>query len=174
MSEGRYVLQTARLGLRCFVPGDAEALQAVFEDPYAAQFYPAMRGHAAMERWIAWNLRNYDEHGFGLWALELLATGQFIGDTGITWQEVEGERVLEIGWHVHPAFRCLGLATEAGSACLRHGFAHLKAERLTSIVDPANMASISVAKRVHAQCREFLGKQGAMLLFSTARVDFRP
>jgi RimJ/RimL family protein N-acetyltransferase len=33
-----------------------------------------------------WNLQNYDTHGFGLWALELLATGTFIGDVGVTYQ----------------------------------------------------------------------------------------
>ena len=167
MSPPIYVFQTERLGLRRYVAEDLEALRPVFADPYAAQFYPAMNTTAALERWIGWNLRNYEDHGFGLWALELLQTGVFIGDAGITCQIPEGERILEIGWHIHPAFRSLGYATEAARACLHYGFSTLGAPSLSSIVDPANAASIQVATRVHAGRRQYAGKTGPMLLFST-------
>ena len=40
--------------------------------------------------WIEWNLGNYDELGFGLWAAELKVSGEFIGDCGVTYQDVEG------------------------------------------------------------------------------------
>lgn len=164
-----YLLTTARLGLRRYVAADLEALRPVFADPQAARFYPAMQDPAAVARWIDWNLRNYAEHGHGLWALELLENGRFIGDAGITWQTVEAERVLEIGWHIHPDFRSRGFATEAGQACLRHGFDVLRAATLCSIVDPANAASIRVASRVHTSRREYPGKSGTMLLFHTPR-----
>jgi RimJ/RimL family protein N-acetyltransferase len=151
---------------------DVEALRAVFADPYAARFYPAMNRQEALERWVAWNLKNYQDHGFGLWALELLETGLFIGDAGITCQTVEGNRILEIGWHVHPAFRSRGYATEAGEACLGYGFAVLRAPALGSIVDAANGASIRVASRIHATMREYQGRNGRMLLFGTTAAQF--
>jgi RimJ/RimL family protein N-acetyltransferase len=169
-----YFLTTGRLGLRRYVAADLDALLPVFADPDAARFYPAMQEQPAVARWIDWNLRNYEEHGFGLWALELLENGQFIGDAGITWQTVEGERVLEIGWHVHPAFRSRGLATEAGQACLAFGFDVLRAATLCSIVDPANAASIRVASRVHADRREYPGRSGTMLLFHTQAEQRQP
>ncbi|MBC7917164.1 MAG: GNAT family N-acetyltransferase [Rhodoferax sp.] len=162
-----YLLQTERLGFRRYVASDNQALAPVFADPYAAQFYPAMATADAIDRWIGWNLKNYDEFGFGLWALELLESGTFIGDAGITWQPVEGQRILEIGWHIHPAFRSLGYATEAGKACLAFGFETLQAPSLSSIVDPTNAASIKVASRVHQARREYQGKNGPMLLYYT-------
>lgn len=172
MSHRPYVLQSERLGLRRYAADDVEALRAVFADPYAAQFYPAMSEATALERWIGWNLRNYETHGFGLWALEILETGMFIGDAGITWQTPEDKPILEIGWHIHPAFRSLGYATEAARACMRFGFAELQAAALGSIVDPANLASIKVAERVHASRRQYAGKKGTMLLFGTAAAEF--
>ena len=172
MSLKPYVHQTQRIGMRRYVPEDAEALRPVFSDPYAAKFYPAMNTAEAIERWIKWNLKNYDDYGFGLWALELLETGLFIGDAGITYQTVEGSRILEIGWHVHPEFRSLGYATEAAQACLKFGFVNLQADTLSSIVDPANIASIKVATRVHAAKREYEGKNGPRLLFSTTASQF--
>jgi hypothetical protein len=39
-------------------------------------------------------------------------------------------------------------------------------------VDPANTASIKVATRVHEGRREYPGKSGPMLLFSTTAVEF--
>jgi RimJ/RimL family protein N-acetyltransferase len=158
--------------MRRYVAEDAPALGAVFADPYAATFYPAMNTAEAFERWVHWNLKNYEDFGFGLWALELLETGQFIGDAGVTYQTVEGARILEVGWHVHPAFRSLGYATEAAQACLRFAFTDLQADSLSSIVDPANIASIKVATRVHAAKREVRGKTGPMLLFCTTASEF--
>lgn len=172
MSRTPYILQTRRLGMRRYVAEDLESLRPVFADPYAAKFYPTMDTTAALERWITWNTKNYADDGFGLWALELLETGQFIGDAGITHQTVEGQRMMEIGWHIHTAFRSLGFATEAAKACLKFGFTALRATTLSSIVDPANIASIKVASRVHAGKREYPGKQGPMLLYGTTAAQF--
>lgn len=163
-----YLLQTERLGFRRYVASDSEWLGPVFADPYAAQFYPAMGTTEGIDRWIHWNLKNYEEFGFGLWALELLDTGTFIGDAGITWQTAEGQRILEIGWHIHPAYRAQGYATEAGKASLDFGFKTLQPQSLSSIVDPANAASMKVASRVHKERREYEGKYGLMLLYYTS------
>ncbi len=163
----QYVLQTERLGMRRYTMADVDAVGELFADPYAAKFYPVMNTREAHARWIGWNLKNYDDHGFGLWALELLEDGRFIGDAGVTYQTVEGERILEIGWHVHHSFRSRGYATEAAMACLEFAFNRLDAALVGSIVDPANVASIIVASRVHAQKRDFQGKTGPMFLFST-------
>src|SRR6266516_1569636 len=58
-----------------------------------------------IERWIA----SYRDNGFGLWALVLKQTGEFVGGTGLTWQEVDGEPLFEVGWHVHRRFQRRGL-----------------------------------------------------------------
>ena len=76
MTSQTYVLTTERLGLRRYVLSDAAALFEVFTDPYAAKFYPAMVNPERVRNWIEWNLRNYEEHGFGLWAVELLGSGR--------------------------------------------------------------------------------------------------
>ena len=167
MSSQPYILKTTRLGFRRYRVSDEELLLPVFADPYAAQFYPAMGQREGIARWINWNLKNYDEYGFGLWAIELLGSGAFIGDAGITYQTVEDQRILEIGWHIHPDFRARGYATEAGRECLRFGLNSLHAATLSSIVDPANTASIKVALRVHTQLRHFQGKSGQMHLYYT-------
>ena len=55
-------------------------------------------GSRGPQGWIEWNLRNYADHGFGLWVVET-HDGQFVGDCGLTYQEVEGDWQIEAGWH---------------------------------------------------------------------------
>ena len=62
--------------------------------------------------WIEWNLSNYAEHGFGLW-IDRDDCGEFVGDCGLTMQEVEGEWLVEAGWHVSRSLRRQGYAAEA-------------------------------------------------------------
>lgn len=96
--------------------------------------------------WIEWNRRNYNAHGFGLWIIETHA-GEFVGDCGLTMQEVEGEWLVEAGWHVRSPLRRRGYATEAATvgreAAHDAGVAHLIA-----IIRPDNVASQGVAAKI--------------------------
>lgn len=161
--------ETERLWFRPYVLADEVALFEVFADEDARTFYPEMADSANVRRWIEWNLRNYDEFGFGLWAIERKDTGAFIGDCGLTYQEVEGKNELEIGYHVVAPERRKGLATEAALACLDYGFTHTSADAICSIVSPANVASWAVAARIHTSWRTFTKKGTPTLLFFTPR-----
>jgi [ribosomal protein S5]-alanine N-acetyltransferase len=141
------ILQTARLLLREFIPQDADALALVLSDPETMRFYPAPFDRAGVEQWIERNRQRYRDDGAGLWAIELTQTHELIGDCGIVLQEVEGERLYEIGYHLRNDFWGQGLATEAAIACRDWAFSHLKTERLISLIRPENVPSRRVAER---------------------------
>jgi len=141
------VLKTSRLILREFVPGDADALARVISDPETMRFYPSPFDRAEVEEWIARNIRRYRANGYGLWAVDLKATGEMIGDCGITLQEVDGEHLPEIGYHLRRDLWGQGLATEAALACRDYGFRVLEADLLISLIRPENVASGRVAER---------------------------
>ena len=171
MHAGKQHLLTERLGFRPYCAQDAQLVAALFDDEYARRFYPGYSTPEKALAWIEWNLKNYEVHGFGLWALELLSTGQVVGDAGLTLQEVEGRPMLEIGYHVHHAFRGRGLATEAATACLKWAFSNTRHDTVCSIVHPDNHASICVAGRVHNHQRRFQGKSSELILFHTSRIE---
>ena len=104
-----------------------------------------MDDRANVRRWIEWNLRNYVEFGLGLWALEMKTSGAFLGDCGLTYQDVEGVREWRsaITWFDVSAAK--GYATEAARACLDVAFERTSGEQVCSIVSPANEASCRVA-----------------------------
>ena len=172
MIHANEILRTRRLCLRAYTASDEAALFEVFADTYARTFYPEMDDPARVRAWIVWNLRNYEEFGFGLWAMELGAGGPLIGDCGLTYQEVEGRSELEIGYHVVERERGSGYATEAARACLDFGFTRTSCDRICSIVRPANTASCAVAARIHTARREFIKGDRPALMFYTTRQEW--
>lgn len=143
----KVVIETTRLILREFVPADAAALAVVLSDPETMRFYPAPLDRAGVGDWIARNIRRYQAEGHGLWALELKANGAMIGDCGITLQNVDGEFLPEIGYHLRRDQWGQGFASEAARACCQFGFSLLKAEFLISLIRPENLRSRRVAER---------------------------
>jgi RimJ/RimL family protein N-acetyltransferase len=152
------ILETARLLLREFMPEDVDALALVLSDPETMRYYPAPFDRAGVEQWIERNRQRYQDDGVGLWAMELAKTQvakvpgsevqKIIGDCGIILQEVEGQHLYEIGYHLRRDFWGQGFATESAIACRDWAFAHLKAERLISLIRPENLPSCRVAARV--------------------------
>lgn len=141
------ILETPRLALREFEPGDADAIARVLSDPETMRYYPAPYDRAAVEQWIARNRQRYRDDGVSLWAVLLKKTGEVIGDCGIIRQQVEGEYLYEIGYHLRRDHWGQGLATEAAKACRDWGFANLKVDRLISLIRPENIPSQRVAER---------------------------
>ncbi|SRR6266481_3701877 len=142
------ILQTPRLVLREFTPQDADALALILSDPETMRYYPAPYDRTGVEQWIERNVRRYQDDGVGLWAMALTKTHELIGDCGIIRQQVEGERLYEIGYHLHRDFWGQGLATEAAIACRDWAFSHLKTDRVISLIRPENLPSRRVAERV--------------------------
>lgn len=121
-----------------------------------------LAGSRGPKGWIEWNRRNYTEHGFGLWIIET-HSGEFVGDCGLTMQEVEGEWLVEAGWHVRSVFRRQGYAVEAAAAVREvartAGIAHLIA-----IIRPDNLASQGVATKIGLTLEREVTKHGGPAL----------
>ena len=111
------ILTTTRLQIREFIAADADAMARIICDPQTMRFYPVPFQRSDADQWIERNQRRDETDGHGLWAVILRKTGDVIGDCGITLQEVEGERLREIGYHLRRDQWGCGFATEAARAC---------------------------------------------------------
>jgi RimJ/RimL family protein N-acetyltransferase len=81
-------------------------------------------------------------------AAEGLREGRALGDGFII---VQRNRVMEIGWGVHPEHWGRGLGTEIGRALLALAFERLDAARVWAKVMSANGGSLNVARRIGMQ-----------------------
>ncbi len=80
--------------------------------------------------------------------MDLASSGTFIGDCGLTYQHVDGETVLEVGYHLLPEYQGKGYATEAARACLELAFDAMAATHVTAIINRMNIPSRRVAERL--------------------------
>lgn len=150
---------TSRLAFREMVDADLARIETL-----------DLGGSRGPAGWIAWNRQNYEEHGFGLWVVETHA-GQFVGDCGLTMQEVEGEWFVEAGWHVRAPLRRQGYAAEAAAA-VRLAARAAGVEHLIAIIRPTNIASQRVATRIGLELEREVHKLGGPALVFGA--DLQP
>ena len=141
------VLETERLRLRRLRRDDADALFAIIGDDVAMQYYPKAFNREDAKEWIERNLRRYDEHGHGLYAVTLKDSEEVIGDCGVVSQTVEGKPLLEVGYHFRRDHWGHGYATEAARACMGLAFNAFGAEKVISLIRPENVLSRRVAER---------------------------
>jgi RimJ/RimL family protein N-acetyltransferase len=129
-------------------PDDLDDMAALLGDPEVMQYYPRPRTRDEALGWIGWNQSLYRDEGYGLWLITLRATGEFVGDCGLTPQEIEGTTELEVGYHVRAALQGRGYATEAAAACRDYARDVLTANRLIAIIHPSNIPSQRVAQKI--------------------------
>ena len=140
------ILKTDRLVLREYTQADFDGLYEILSDPVTMQHYPKPYDKAGTQRWLDWNFNNYKTYGFGLWAIELKETGAFIGDCGITMQNIDGESLPEIGYHIHKQYWQQGYGKEAAKAVRDWAFENTKFDCLYSYMKYTNIPSYSTAK----------------------------
>ena len=110
------VIETERLLLREMTEEDFHALYKVLADSDIMQHYPYVFDENKVRNWILKNIERYRVFGFGLWAVCLKATGEMIGDCGLTMQLINGQIKPEIGYHIRCDKQRQGYAKEAAIA----------------------------------------------------------
>ena len=139
------VLETKRLVLRNYTMDDFAALYEIMSDAETMQHYPAPFDADRTRNWISWNLDNYKKYGFGVWAVVLKETGEFIGDCGLTMQNIDGEMLPEIGYHINKKYWRRGFAKETARAVRDWTFTNTKYDKLYSYMKYTNVGSYSTA-----------------------------
>jgi len=138
---------TSRLAFREMTEADLDDMAALLGDPEVMAYYPAPKSRGEAADWIARMQARYAEHGHGLWIIET-HDGEFLGDCGLTWQSVNGDPVLEVGYHVRADRQGRGYASEAARACVELVAREWAPVLLTAIIHPANDASRRVAAKL--------------------------
>ena len=151
LTSASTVIETERLILREYTMDDYDALYEIVSDEETMQHYPAPFDEEKTKGWITWNLDNYKKYGFGLWAVVLKETGEFIGDCGITIQDIDGEMLPEIGYHIHKKYWRRGYGKEAARATRDWVFENTDYEIVYSYMKYTNKASTSTAKAYGAK-----------------------
>lgn len=169
------ILETERLRLREYTMDDFDALYEILSDPETMQHYLKPYDADGTRRWLNWSIKNYQEYGFGLWAIELKETGEFIGDCGITIQNIDGEKLPEIGYHVHKRYWRRGFGGEASKAVRDWAFKNTEYDRIYSYMTQKNVGSYSTARSMGMKkIKEYQDEEeGILLVYEITRDDWK-
>ncbi len=143
------MIETDRLLVRRFDKNDAFALLHVFGDPEVMRFGDGAQTEEWIRSWIDWVLQDYEEKGHGPLAVVDKKSANAIGYCGLfDFPDINGRPEIELGYRLLRSAWGQGYATEAATAVRDYAFDVLGIERLVSLIDPDNAASIAVAKKL--------------------------
>jgi hypothetical protein len=143
------LIETDRLLLRYFDKNDAFAMFGVFGDPEAMRFGDGAQTEEWIRSWIGWVQQGYEEKGRGPLAVVDKKSEDVIGYCGwFDFPDINGRPEIELDYRLRRSAWGLGYATEAATAVRDFAFDVLGIERLVSPIDPDNVASIAVAKKL--------------------------
>jgi RimJ/RimL family protein N-acetyltransferase len=142
-------LTTDRLLMRRWRESDREPFAAMNADPAVMEHFPALMTREQTLEFIDRISPVIDERGWGLWALEVRDTGQFIGFTGLSVPSFEAHftPAVEVGWRLMKEAWGNGYATEAARAALAYGFGPAGLDEIVSFTATTNLPSQRVMQR---------------------------
>lgn len=142
-------LRTERLLLRRWRDSDLEPWAAMNADPDVREHLGEVMTRDQSNGSVAAFQSEFDERGYGWWAVEVQATGEFVGFTGL--DDVDDEvpfTGVEIGWRLARSSWGHGYATEAALATLTFGFHTLGLPEILAITTATNLRSQAVMRRI--------------------------
>ncbi|MNN45703.1 GNAT family N-acetyltransferase [Enterobacter sp. RHB15-C17] len=144
------MIETPRLLLRQWRPEDLAPFAALNGDSDVMRFFPATLTREESDNLAARFQEGIAERGWGFWAIELTATGEFIGSLGLHPQpdRFAFSPCTEIGWRLAKPFWHRGLAYESATAALEYGFKTLGLSEVVSFTSVLNAPSENLMKRL--------------------------
>lgn len=146
--------------LRETVPEDVEAFYEIYSAPemtrYTEDLYESKISERAYIREYVEKVYHYFE--FGIWTVVLKETGEIIGRAGLNVRE--GYDMPELGYVIGKPWQGKGIATEVCSGVLKYAADEFGFEKVMTLIQEGNKASLQVAKKLGFQVQEELTKKG--------------
>jgi RimJ/RimL family protein N-acetyltransferase len=136
--------------MRRWQDSDLAPFAALNGDPETMRFFPHAIDQEASDAFVELIEARFEQQGYGLWAMELAATGEFIGYTGLNPMPdgVPGAGGMEVGWRLDRHFWHHGYATEAARAAVAVAFDGAELPELWSMTAVLNEPSQAVMRRI--------------------------
>lgn len=142
-------LRTERLLLRGFRDADREPFAALNADPEVTRHLQGPLDRERSDAFVERIAACWAERGWGLWALEHVDTGVFLGYTGL-WPAdfLPSGPAVEVGWRLARHAWGRGYAPEAAREALRFGFDEVGLDEIVSFTAAGNVASLRVMEKI--------------------------
>jgi RimJ/RimL family protein N-acetyltransferase len=143
-------LGTPRTVLRQWRDDDRGPFAKLNSDPEVMEHFPKVLTKAESDGLVDHIVAGMAERGWGLWAVEVTATGAFAGFVGLNPVTFDAPftPTVEIGWRLARSYWGQGIATEAARAALDYAFGTLRLDEVVSFTSTTNLRSQRVMQKL--------------------------
>ena len=144
-------VETDRLILRDIEEYDAKGIFKLDSDPDVHEFLGKTPIKTIEEaRQIIEHIRNqYIKNGIGRWAIIDKKTEDFIGWTGLKYEEgLRSFNYYDLGYRLRKKYWGKGIATETAIASLKYGFEKLDLKEIGAAADVNHLVSNQILKKI--------------------------
>jgi ribosomal-protein-alanine N-acetyltransferase len=140
---------TERLSCERLEPEHADVVAPIMLEPTVLEWLAPgeTRTEADVRRSMRGDIEHWKVHGFGIWLVRDLHTGEAVGRGGLRFTDATGQREVEVAWVIVPSRRRQGLATELAGAAVKSAFGPLELDQVIAYTLPHNVASRGVMER---------------------------
>lgn len=142
------IIETNRLVFREFTQADIDNLCILLSDPIVMKYCSGTVDVIGTQMWLDMAIECYKKYGYDYWAVYEKNTGDFLGQIGILNQEIDGKQEDCLAFMIGQKHWNKGYSTEGAIACINYAFKSLKLEKLIATVEPENLQSICVLKKI--------------------------
>ncbi|GAB5538441.1 MAG: GNAT family N-acetyltransferase [Salibacteraceae bacterium] len=140
------MIETKRLILRELNASDAKSLFELNADLEVLK-YTGDTPFASIEAANSFlkNYSDYQQNGFGRWAVIKKSTDEFLGWSGLKRNE---QGLIDLGFRFHQRHWGNGYGTESARACLEYGFNTLELHQIIGRASKDNIASVRILEKI--------------------------
>ena len=157
-------IETDRLIMRELEESDADGIYQLDSDPEVHEFLgrKPIKTIDEARNIISVVREQYIKNGIGRWAIIDKETKDFIGWTGLKYEEELRKEFsyYDIGYRLRKKYWGMGIATESALECLKYGFEKLNLKEIGAVADVDHAASNKILKRIGLNCIETFDLNG--------------
>jgi RimJ/RimL family protein N-acetyltransferase len=170
--------ESERLFFRKLNESDFDNLAEMLRDPEVMSAWEHTFSDEEIRDWIANQERRYSEDGVGYFAVINKDSGEFVGQMGLLWSNINDVRGLEIGYMLKRRCWGLGFAAEGAAALTGYAFSELGVSKIYTTIRPENIRSVAVAERIGMNIegnyiKHYKGKEMEHTIFSMSKPKIR-
>ncbi len=142
--------ETKRLVFRDWKEQDLSDFRKMNKDPRVMEYFTKALTDEETDKFYNVIQDEFDHYGYGLYAVEIKQSSDFIGFIGFHWANFKSPFTpcIEIGWRLKYDVWGNGFATEGAKACLKYGLDQLGFNKIYSFTSKINLPSEHVMKKV--------------------------
>ncbi len=148
--KSNYLFTSERLGFRNWTMDDLPEFAALNADEQVMEHFPNTATAEQTAGFIGRLQQHYEDRGYNYFAVEVLATGEWIGFIGLLYQSYDSPctPATDIGWRLKRSAWGYGYATEGAKRCLEFGFDELGRDKIVATCTKQNKRSEHVMQKI--------------------------